>query len=308
MIFSICANPAIDRVYFVENYEPGKVNRPLEFTVSAGGKGVNVAKVVSALGENVLITGFLGGYNGKFIENQLKNLNIPMDFVFTESETRTCINLTDRNGVSGEILEGGGAVTPEDKEKFFDIFKNNIKKADIVTISGSLPEGLTEEFYVTLLNIAKENNRKSIVDASGKVLRNVIDANPFMIKPNRFELSEYFGKEMKTYNELKWALLTLRDKGVEMPFCTLGGDGAVLLHKNEFIHFVTPKINPVNTVGSGDSTLAGIAVGLSRNYDIINCVKLGMACGLTNATFRETGIVSKEKVNDFLPKIKIETI
>ena len=304
MIVAVCANPAVDRVYFVDEFTMGEVHRPLRTAVSAGGKGLNVARVASILGARVTATGFLGGYSGAFIAEKLKETKIIDQFLRTEKETHTCINISDKNALSGEILESGERLDPADEDAFLEHFKTLIREADVITVSGSQPQGLSKEFYVKLLHLARKEKIRCVFDTSGESLKQIIEARPFMVKPNRFELGQYMGRELKTLSDCQEALLTLYEKGVEFPLCTLGGEGALLYDQNRFVRFVTPAVSPVNSVGSGDSAVAGIAFGLSRNMRITDCVKYGMAAGMTNALYEQTGFVDRETVEKYFQQIE----
>ena len=302
MILTITANPAIDRVYFVDDFEIGEVHRPERMTYSAGGKGLNVARVSKFLGEDVICMGFTGGYNGKFIQNEVSKLGIINAFTEIRGETRVCVNISVKSGKSGEILEPGPEVFDDEISNFIIAFEENITKCDIISVSGSLPLGVPSDFYASLTEIAKKHNKKIIVDTSGDALLKVIEAKPFMIKPNKFELSKFLGRE----TDIKEALLLLNDKGIQFPLISLGKDGAAALIDGKFYKFSTPDIPVVNTVGSGDSTIAGICTAISRGEDYISAIKLGMACGTANTQFSQTGTVSRELAEKYYKEIKTE--
>ncbi len=308
MILTVCPNPAIDRVYFVDDFKMNEVRRPDRVSISAGGKGINVARVADRLGAKVCVTGFLGGYSGKYILNELSKLNIDNCFLFTDKETRTCINITDKYGDSGEILESGDLLSGSDEENFIAKYKELAFVADIITISGSMPKGLSDEFYSKMIDFANINHKKIIVDTSGAVLKKALESRPYMIKPNRQELKEIFGYSTDCFDNIKKALRDLYNAGVKVPLCTLGSQGAILLFEDKYYHFITPKIKVVNSVGSGDSAVAAIAVALSEHMSVIDSVKYGMAAGLTNALYAQTGSVDKNTVDKYYFEIKTEMI
>lgn len=301
-ILTVTANPAIDRVYFVDDFIMGEVRRPVKTVFTAGGKGLNVSRVASLLGAEVIATGFVGGYTGGFIKSEINKTEIYEKFTDIKSETRICINITDKSGASGEILEKGPVITKEDEKKFFDIFNANVNHCDVITVSGSLPEGLTSNFYTEIAKIAVKNNKKVIFDTSGKTLEDIIKSKPYMIKPNKNEFLKLTG--IKTFEE-KEALLILKEMGVEVPFISLGKEGAVAMIGDNFYRFSVPSVKVVNTVGSGDSTVAGIATGISKGMTILDSIQLGMAAGISNTQFESTGIVSTEAVKDFYKRIMV---
>ena len=308
MILTVTANPTIDRVYIIEDFEIGKVMRCDKVSRSAGGKGINVARVCHILGRCTAAMGFVGGYTGEFIKSEVEKQGIKNLFTEICGETRTCVNISDKSGKSGEILEAGPEVTEEEKEKFIAEFTENIKGYDIICVSGSMPRGLDSDFYKELVRIAKKQDKKIIVDTSGKALEEIINEKPYMVKPNNDELSTLMNKEIETDAEIKEALFFLLQKGIEVPFISLGKDGAAALIDGVCYKFSTPQVEVVNTVGSGDSAVAGVCAGLDMAYSIIDAIKLGMASGTANTQFAQTGIVTKELVDEYFGKIEVRVI
>ncbi len=308
MILTITANPTVDRVYFVDNFQMGEVHRPERMVCSAGGKGLNVARVAHIMGEHTAAMGFVGGFNGEYIKSELHKLGIETDFTRVDGETRVCVNISDKNGLSGEILEKGPEVTLAQIEEFLKDFENHVDNYDIICASGSLPQGVDSSFYCEIIRISKAHGKRVIVDASGTVLEDVIEAKPFMIKPNRYELSLLMKKEVEAIEDVKNALIFLYEKGIELPLITLGKDGAMAYIDGEFCKFNSPNVKVKNTVGSGDSTVAGIATGLRRGMSITDSVKLGMAAGTANTQFEETGMVSEELVEKYYKEVTVEKL
>ncbi len=308
MILTVTANPTIDRVYVIEDFEIGKVHRSEKVSRSAGGKGINVARVCQILGRETAAMGFVGGYTGEFIKSEVEKQGIRNLFTEIAGETRTCVNISDKSGKSGEILEAGPEVSVEEKEKFITEFAENIKNYDIICVSGSMPRGLDTNFYKELVRIAKEKGKKIIVDTSGKALEEILSEKPYMVKPNNDELSQLMDKEIKTDAEIKEALFFLLEKGIEVPFISLGKDGAAAMIGGVCYKFSSPEVEVVNAVGSGDSAVAGVCTGLDMGYSITDSIKLGMASGTANTQFQQTGIVTKELVNEYFEMIKVSEI
>ena len=305
MILTVTANPAIDKVYFVDEFVMGNVYRPKGMSITAGGKGLNVSRVASILGESVTAMGFIGGGAGDFIRNQVRELGIEEDFTQINGETRTCINISDNNGLSVEILESGPTVTKEDKDTFLAQFKKNVKKCKIVCVSGSLPKGLDSSFYCQLIEICKLENKPIIVDTSGSVMADVIEKAPSLIKPNFDELAQLIKDAPKNDETIKEFLGFLKEKGITVPFVTLGKNGAVALIDGKYIKFNVPKVSVKNAVGSGDSTVAGVAVGICKGLSMEKAIRLGMAVGVTNTQFKETGMVTAQLVEKYYNEITI---
>ncbi len=308
MILTITPNPTIDRVYFVGEFKMGEIHRPEKVVCSAGGKGLNVARVSHILNEEVLAMGFAGGFNGEYIKAEIEKSGIMTAFTPIDGETRICVNISDFQGKSGELLERGPEISHEEKEAFFNEFIKQLSKYDIICISGSLPPGLDESFYARVIRLCKEAGKRVIADASEKVLGKIIDEKPFMIKPNRYELSVLMGKEISSQDDVKEALIFMKNKGIELPLITLGKDGAMAFFGGKFYKFNSPCVTVKNAVGSGDSSVAGIAVGLSRGMNIEDSIRLGMASGTANTQFEETGLVSCELVEKYYKEVTVEII
>ena len=308
MILTVTANPAIDRVYFIEDFQIGKVHRANRIKCSAGGKGLNVARVAHIIGCETAAMGFVGGYTGEFIKSEVEKQGIKNLFTEIKEETRTCVNISAPNGASGEILEAGPEVSAEERTRFIADYTSYINDYDIVCVSGSLPRGLTSDFYAELCRIAKEKGKKIIIDTSGKTLEEILCAKPYMVKPNEDELSVLMNKEISTEEDIKDALFFLKEKGVEIPLLSLGKDGAAAMIDGCCYKFLTQPVKVVNAVGSGDSTVAGIAAGLDMGYSLEDAIKLGMATGTANTQFEQTGMVTKELVDKFFSQITIKKI
>lgn len=306
MILTVTANPAIDRVYFVKDFVMGEVRRPISMTYSAGGKGLNVARVAKIMNASVGAMGFVGGYNGEFIKTEVEKLGIINEFTQIAGETRNCINISDENGASGEILEQGPVISEAEALSFLQSFEKALEKYDIIAVSGSLPKGLDSQFYCKMIECAKKQGKKIIVDTSGQTLKDVIKAKPYMVKPNRDELSAYLGKTIESLSDVADSLKALKEEGIEIPLVSLGKDGAMAYVDGRTYKFTTPAVNVKNTVGSGDSTIAGIVTGLDRGMNIIDSIRLGMASGTANTQFEQTGLVCCELVEKYYKEIIVK--
>lgn len=306
MILTVTANPAIDRVYFVKDFVMGEVRRPISMTYSAGGKGLNVARVARIMNACVGAMGFVGGYNGEFIKTEVEKLGIINEFTQIAGETRNCINISDENGASGEILEQGPVISEAEALSFLQSFEKALEKYDIIAVSGSLPKGLDSQFYCKMIECAKKQGKKIIVDTSGQTLKDVIKAKPYMVKPNRDELSAYLGKTIESLSDVADSLKALKEEGIEIPLISLGKDGAMAYIDGKTYKFTTPAVNVKNTVGSGDSTIAGIVTGLDRGMNIIDSIRLGMASGTANTQFEQTGLVCCELVEKYYKEIIVK--
>ena len=306
MILTVTANAAIDKRYVTESFEKGSVNRVKSCAANAGGKGINVTRVASIVGEKVTATGFLGGHAGKFIEERIHQRGVRSDFVWCEGESRTCINIWDETAKQQtEFLEPGFTVTEEDCERLIRKFASLLLKSKVVTISGSVPEGADSELYRRMIREVREYGKPVLLDTSNKLLADCLEEKPTLIKPNLDEIRALTGKELTTRDELLAAAKEFHDQGIEIVAISLGGDGSLVSCREGVFDVKVPKLQAVNTVGCGDSMIAGFAVGMSRGLPIEETIRLASAVSAANAMRLETGFVVMEDVESLLPQIEI---
>jgi len=309
MILTVTLNAAIDKRYVVEDFNPGSVCRVKECSYSAGGKGLNVSRVAAIAGEEVTATGFVGGHAGNYIVEVLEGQKINSDFVHISGESRSCINIYDEvNHTQTEFLEPGVFVTDANKEEMLIKFIELVDQCSIVAISGSVPKGVDSELYKDMIRLANQHGKKVILDTSGKLLEDSLEAKPYMIKPNMDEIQMLTGKKMNNQEDLIEAALSLQESGIEVVVISRGSEGSLIVTKEGVYRAVVPKIDAVNTVGCGDSMIAGFAVGFSRGLSMEDCIKLASAISAANAMRMETGFFVRHDMEELLPKIQVEKI
>lgn len=309
MILTVTANAAIDKRYVVEGFGVGSVNRVKSCVPNAGGKGINVSRVASIAGEKITATGFLGGHAGRFISERVEQQGIISEFVWCEGESRTCINIWDEAELKQtEFLEPGFDVTKEDCDRLIEKFRTLLPDCDVVTISGSTPKGAGPDLYREMIRLAREAGKKILVDTSGNLLEECVLEKPTMIKPNIDEIRALTGKTMDSRDDLLQAAQDLHETGVEIVAISLGADGSLVSCKEGVFDVKVPKIDTVNTVGCGDSMIAGYAVGISRDLPMEETIRLASAVSAANAMRLETGFFVKEDMEWLLPKIQVKKI
>ena len=306
---TVTLNAAIDKRYVVDDCRMGEVNRVKECTYVPGGKGLNVSKPASIYGAEVVATGFVGGHAGNYIEEALKPFGIKSAFYHVEGESRSCINIWDEvNHVQTEFLEPGFTLTEEDFRGFEEKFRELVKDADVVAMSGSVPKGLDGTAYPRLVRIVKEAGKPVILDTSGKLLEMGIEAKPSMIKPNIDEIRMLTGKSCDDLKEIIEAARTIHQKGVEIVTVSLGADGSLAVSDEGVFRAVVPKIDAVNTVGCGDSMIAGFALGISEGLSLPETLRRASAISAAAAMREETGFFVMEDMERLLPQIQITKI
>lgn len=310
MILTVTLNASIDKRYVVENYKVGEVNRVKECSYTAGGKGLNVSKNAVIAGEAVTATGFAGGHAGEYITEQIRMLGMKDEFVRVPGESRSCINIYDAEArTQTEFLEPGMEIQPGAEEELKDKFRNLITECSVAAMSGSIPKGCSSGIYKELTAIARAAGKKVIVDTSGKLLEGVVNAlpeeKPTMIKPNIDEIRALTGRAVTDRAELLEAAKELYQSGIEIVVISLGGDGSLMVCAEGCFQAEVPKINAVNTVGCGDSMIAGFAAGISRGLSLEDTLRFASAVSAANAMREETGFFIKEDMESLYPEIKI---
>ena len=274
MILTVTMNPSIDVSYPLEELNIDTVNRIEKVSKTAGGKGLNVSRVLSQLNAPLTATGVVGGKFGDYLTEQLDKDGIPHSFSKIDGETRSCIAIL-HEGKQTEILESGPEVTAEEQEAFVAHFEELMADTDFITISGSLPKGINHDFYSLLIDKATEADVKVLLDTSGATLKASLENThkPFLIKPNETEIADLLGKEIHSNDELVEALEDKEFDGIEWIVVTLGADGAIVKHQKNYYRVDIPTIKVVNPVGSGDSTIAGLAYALSEGKSPEDVIK-----------------------------------
>lgn len=306
MILTVTLNPAVDKVYKVENFAVGKVSRAKEVAITAGGKGINVARVCSILGEEVIATGFLGGDSGEFIHDAIREDKILDSFIDIDGETRTSITISDLlDNTSTEILESGPYISGAEQREFIHNFIKLAEAASVVVLSGSIPRGVDPKFYTRLIDIANEKDKKVILDTSGLALKEGIRHIPYMIKPNFSELRAITGKSLTDRVAIENEACAIQQEGIELVCITLDKDGAIAAYDGDIFRVDVPAIDVINTVGCGDAFVAGCAIGYIRGYDIQKTLRYATACGMANTQFLQPGRVEEGLVKEFYREVSI---
>lgn len=313
MILTVTMNPSIDISYPLETLHLDTVNRVDKVSKTAGGKGLNVTRVLAEIGDPVSATGLIGGSTGQFILDHLDQ-EIGKEFFEIQGETRNCIAIL-HEGQQTEILEKGPSVSEEEGQAFLAHFEALLPDVAVVAISGSLPAGLPAglpvDYYVKLVERAKKAGKPVVLDCSGVSLEKALAApiKPTVIKPNNEELSQLLGYEVtKDLDQLKEVLQSNLFKGIDWVIVSLGADGAFAKHGDVFYKVDIPKIEVVNPVGSGDSTVAGIASALYHQEDDQALLTKANVLGMLNAQEATTGHINIHRYDDLYQQINVKEV
>ncbi len=301
MIYTVTFNPAIDYVVRLDApLEVGEVNRACGEDCVLGGKGINVSGVLAQLDCPSVALGFVAGETGAWLERGLEKQGLETDFVHLE-QGMTRINVKIKAGQETE-LNGAGPDIPESAMQQLEEQLDALNENDILILAGSIPRSLPQDTYERLLARLQGKGVRAVVDATRDLLVNVLQYRPFLIKPNDHELGEIVGRELKTDEEIIAAARTLQEKGARNVLVSMAGDGALLVDENGKVHRIgCPKGKVVNSVGAGDSMVAGFVAGWMQTGSYDMALRLGTACG--SATAFSLGLATREKIEELLKQI-----
>lgn len=282
MIYTVTFNPALDYVIKVNHFLLGTVNRTRQEAVYYGGKGLNVSAVLAELGYKNTALGFIAGFTGQEIERGVRGLGFQSDFIQVE-KGMSRINVKLKSEEETEINGMGPEITKEDVLKLFHKLEV-LKEGDYLVLSGSIPGSIDDRIYEQIMEHLEGRGVEIVVDATKDLLLNVLRFQPFLIKPNNHELGEMFGITLHDRDEIIHYAGLLQEKGARNVLISMAGDGAVLLTENgEIYRQPAPEGIVKNSVGAGDSMVAGFIAGFLENGSYEHALKLGSAAGSASA-------------------------
>lgn len=282
MIYTVTFNPALDYVVKVEEFTLGSVNRTMEEHIYYGGKGLNVSRVLKSLGYDSVALGFVAGFTGDEVERGIQRFGVTSELIHVE-KGMTRINVKLKSAQESEINGMGPEITREDTERLFEKLER-LQAGDMLVLSGSIPQSIGEKGYENIMKRLDGRGILVTVDAEKNLLLNVLQYHPFLIKPNNHELGDIFGKKLEEEEDILFYASQLQKRGARNVLVSMAGDGAVLLDENGTAHRIGAARGTVkNSVGAGDSMVAGFLAGYleQKNYDY--ALKLGSAAGSATA-------------------------
>lgn len=307
MIITVTLNPALDKTIEIDNFAVDAVNKSSKTRVDAGGKGINVSKVIKSLGGTSKAVGILSGNSGRFIKKYLDEENIENDFTFTQGETRTNVKIVDKqNHTNTDVNELGPEVSENDLNEVQSKFLKELDEKSVIVFSGSIPRNANKNIYKLWIEKAKAKGAKTLLDAEGELLRQGIEAGPYLIKPNIHELEGFFGKKIEDKKEAVVLSRKLLEYGIKVIVISLGGDGALFINEKDVILGHGIKVNVSSTVGAGDSMVAALAVALHDSYDFESAIRLAVACGTASVTTAGTQAADMDTVMKFEKMVQLE--
>ncbi|MDR0375727.1 MAG: 1-phosphofructokinase [Treponema sp.] len=315
MIVTVTLNPALDKTASVDVLKVNALNRLREITLDAGGKGVNVSAMIRALGGKSVAVGFAGGGAGDELLSLIAQKGLKADFVRIAAITRTNVKVVDNKGALTELNEPGPTIQPTEWREMESKLSGYGVQGNIIALSGSLPAGLGADTYKNLCALVRRAGALVFLDADGEALKQALqsepDAVPDCIKPNRFELLQYFGiadDERVTDARLAELCRSLIDKGVKVVALSMGADGAIFASKNGVWRSAAIPVTARSTVGAGDSMIGALAYGFEHELPEEQRFALAMAASAGACTTVGTNPPERALVDELLQKTRLEKI
>ena len=300
MIYTITFNPALDYISEVEKFELGKINRTETEKILPGGKGLNVSTVLKNLGIENTALGFIAGFTGEELKRNIEQRGIKTDFIKVKKGiTRINVKISSKEETA---LNGNGPdIATEDINELLEKIEQ-INSKDTVILAGNIPKCINNDIYEIICKKLECKKVRFVVDATKELLMNVLKYKPFLIKPNKEELEETFKEKIETKEDIIVHAKKLQEMGAQNVLISLGGEGAILVTKENKEYFLNaPKGKVLNTVGAGDSMVAGFIAGYEKSGEFEYAFKMGVATGSASAF--SMNLATAEEVANLLKEI-----
>ncbi len=303
MIYTVTLNPSIDYFVQVKQLELGNLNKMEDDLKLPGGKGINVSRILHELSRDTTALGFLGGFTGEFIANWLRNDNIHTDFTPIQDETR--INIKLKSEAETEINGLGPTISEEESEALLSQI-DQITSGDILILSGSKPPALPDDYYNRLIERHSGSSAEFVIDTTGDDLRTALPYKPLLVKPNKAELAELFGVKMNNKEVILQYGEKLLEMGAKHAIVSMAGEGALLFTKTGTYQGISPTGTVKNSVGAGDSMIAGFVAEYTRSNDAVQSFKLGLAAG--SATAFSSDLADRDTILSLLDQVEVTAL
>ncbi|OBT09456.1 1-phosphofructokinase [Vibrio sp. UCD-FRSSP16_10] len=307
-VVTVTLNPALDLTGHMPNLKLGHVNLADSGSIRAAGKGVNVAKVLSELGAQVTVTGFLGKDNPTLFTQLFDDINAKDAFVRVEGATRINVKLVENEGRISDINFPGVEVTDSDITRFEETLFTLAQEHEYFVIAGSLPSGVSPKLCASWIERLHQLGKKVLFDSSRAALSEGLQAKPWLIKPNDEELAEFVQRELTTPEECQNAALELADKGIDNIVVSMGEQGVMWLNQDQWLFSQPPKVNVISTVGAGDTLVAGLCWGHMQEMEKTTLLQFATGLSAIAVTQVGVGIPSQQQLNNMIEQVSVRQI
>ena len=303
MLYTLTLNPSIDYIMQIDDITVGETNYANEEKMLPGGKGINVSRVLNQLNVANKALGFIGGYSGQFIENWLEREGATHDFIRVEGDTR--INVKLKGEAETEINGKGPFISEAESKKLIERIIE-LGPTDTIILSGSKSRGLSDNFYNEIIEICREQDINFVIDTNSKELLDILKAEPYLVKPNQAELGHFFDVTIQSKKDAIHYGKKLEKGGAKNVIVSLGGEGAIFIDETQTLIASNPKGTVVNSVGAGDSMIAGFMAGIEKGLTKEEAFVLSVQCG--SATAFNQDLATKEAIFELNNHVNIERI
>lgn len=307
-VVTITLNPALDLTGSVNELNVGSVSLVQQSNLHAAGKGVNVAKVLSDLGADVTVTGFLGKDNPELFHQLFNDIGVKNEFVEVQGATRINVKLVEASGNVSDINFPGVQVTADEIARFEETLFRLAETHDYFVLAGSLPGGVTAEQCAAWIKTLHQQGKKVLFDSSKAALKSGIEAHPWLIKPNDEELGDFVGEHLETPEQCQAAAQTLSDKGIENIVVSMGADGVMWLNQGEWLRAQPPRMNVVSTVGAGDTLVAGLCWGHMQLMPKNDLLRFATALSALAVSQVGVGLTSQEELENIKQQTEVSEL
>ncbi|WP_226420618.1 1-phosphofructokinase [Vibrio sp. E14] len=307
-VVTITLNPALDLTGSVNELNVGSVSLVQQSNLHAAGKGVNVAKVLSDLGADVTVTGFLGKDNPELFHQLFNDIGVKNEFVEVQGATRINVKLVEASGNVSDINFPGVQVTADEIARFEETLFRLAKTHDYFVLAGSLPGGVTAEQCAAWIKALHQQGKKVLFDSSKAALKSGIEAHPWLIKPNNEELGDFVGEYLETPEQCQAAAQTLSDKGIENIVVSMGADGVMWLNQGKWLRAQPPRMNVVSTVGAGDTLVAGLCWGHMQLMPKNDLLRFATALSALAVSQVGVGLTSQEELENIKQQTEVSEL
>ncbi len=309
MIRTVCLNPALDKTVQVPDFKIDAVSRITESRIDAGGKGINVSKVIRELGGTSVAYALVAGAAGRKLEEGVRAAGIDLVAQHIEGETRTNLKVVDSlNHTNTDINEPGPKVRQVDLDELLARLISDIEEGDTVVLAGSLPSGAPVDTYASWTAACKVAGARVFLDADGAVFNAAIEVGPTLVKPNDHELAQVVGRRLSDIHQIEEAAHELMEGGVGYVVVSMGGEGALFVAPDKTVRAHSPKVKVGSTVGAGDSVVAAIAYALDTGLSLEDTIRLSMATGAANVMQSGTQAAPRELVDSLINQVTMEEL
>ena len=306
MIATVTLNPSLDRTISVYGLNVGESNRWTSLRHYAGGKGIDVSRVVHEMGGQTMAYGFIGGHEGRNVEILLDEEGVPFSFTPVTPDTRVNFIISDTRAHQQTIINSPGPhISKKELDRFIDKLRKSYPSPSLMVVSGSVPPGVPDNIYHTIIMEAKEHKVRTILDSAGQWLKEGIEAKPYLIKPNVHEAEGLLDMELTTEDAIIQAALNLVEMGIEIVVISRGKEGIIAATGKKVFKAVPPQVKVQSSVGAGDCTVAGLALKLAYNKPMIEACRLAVAMGAAAVLTPGTELCHRADVERLLPEIEL---